>query len=231
MALHALVTGGGQGLGREVAALLAERGYRVIVTSRAPGRVPPLPRGVTCSSQPLDLAEPGSVRSFAANLQVLDVLVNNAAAYADWDQKVTTADIAQARTVMEVNVVGVWHLTQLLMPLLRRSAAGRIVNVSSGAGSHQDPRFGMAARSGLAPAYGISKAAVNALTTSLAAELAGSGILINAVCPGLTATWPGAEKMGARPARVSAQGVVWAATLPSGGPSGGFFRDGQPLEW
>ncbi len=72
---------------------------------------------------------------------------------------------------------------------------------------------------------------MNALTSTLAAELAGTPILVNSVCPGLTATWPGAERMGARPIADGAASVVWAATLPDDGPSGGFFRDGQPLPW
>ena len=84
---------------------------------------------------------------------------------------------------------------------------------------------------GAAATYGISKAAVNALTATLAAELADTPILVNAVCPGLTATWQGAEQMGARPVADGAAAVVWAATLPDDGPRGGFFRDGAPLGW
>ena len=91
--------------------------------------------------------------------------------------------------------------------------------------------FGLAARRGAAATYGVSKAALNALTSTLAAELAETPVLVNAVCPGLTATYPGAEAMGARPVADSAGGVVWAATLPDDGPRGGFFRDGQPLDW
>lgn len=87
------------------------------------------------------------------------------------------------------------------------------------------------ARGGAAASYGITKAALNALTSTLATELAGTGILINAVCPGLTATWPGAENMGARPVSDSAPGIVWAATLPDDGPTGGFFRESLPLPW
>jgi NAD(P)-dependent dehydrogenase (short-subunit alcohol dehydrogenase family) len=133
--------------------------------------------------------------------------------------------------VLEVNLFGAWRLTQALLPLLRESPAGRVVNVSSGAGSHGDPDFGLAVRGGTAAGYGISKAALNALTATLAAELAGTGVLVNAVCPGLTATWPGAESTGARPVAGSAPGVVFAATLPADGPTGGFFRDGQPWPW
>jgi NAD(P)-dependent dehydrogenase (short-subunit alcohol dehydrogenase family) len=112
-----------------------------------------------------------------------------------------------------------------------QSPHGRIVIVSSGAGSHGEPQFGLSANGGAAATYGISKAALNALTSKLAAELEGSGVLVNAVDPGLTATYPGAEAMGARPVPDGAASVVWAATLPDDGPAGGFFRDGEPLPW
>ena len=79
--------------------------------------------------------------------------------------------------------------------------------------------------------YGISKAALNALTSKLAAELEGTGILINSVCPGLTATAPGMEAMGARPIPEGAASVEWAATLPDDGPTGGFFRDRKLTAW
>ncbi len=92
-------------------------------------------------------------------------------------------------------------------------------------------QFGLTRRGGAAASYGISKAALNALTATLAAELADTPILVNAVCPGLTATWPGAEQMGARPVGEGATSVLWAATLPDDGPRGGFFRDGEPLGW
>ena len=136
----------------------------------------------------------------------------------------------EALAVLEANLFGAWRTTQALLPLLRRSGAGRVVNVASGAGSHGDPQFGLATGAGVA-SYGISKAALCALTTKLAVELRDDGILVNAVCPGLTATAPGMEAMGARPVHDGAAGVVWAATLPDDGPSGGFFRDGRALPW
>jgi NAD(P)-dependent dehydrogenase (short-subunit alcohol dehydrogenase family) len=108
---------------------------------------------------------------------------------------------------------------------------GRIVNVASGGDSHGDPQFGLATPGGTAASYGISKAAVNALTSKLAAELDGTGVLVNSVAPGLTATAPGMEEMGARPIPEGATSVVWAATIPDDGPSGGFFRDGEPMPW
>ena len=117
------------------------------------------------------------------------------------------------------------------MALARQSEHGRIVNVASGSGSHGDPQFGLATPGGTAATYAISKAAVLDLTSKLAAELDGTSILINSVDPGLTATAPGMEEMGARPIPDGASSVAWAATLPDDGPSGGFFRDGEPMPW
>jgi NAD(P)-dependent dehydrogenase (short-subunit alcohol dehydrogenase family) len=159
------------------------------------------------------------------------VLVNNAAAYADWGETATGADLAASRAVMDTNLYGTWHMTQAFLPLLRRSEHPRIVNVASGAGSHGDKQHGLAARRGAAVSYSVSKAAVLALTAALAAELDGTPVIVNSVDPGLTATWPGAEAMGARPVSDSVPGIVWAATLPDDGPRGGFFRDGQPYPW
>ncbi len=234
-----LVTGAAHGLGLEVARQLARTGRRVIITARdaAAAAAASSELGPDVSALPfgLDLSDPGSVARAAQVLHEspgrLDGLVNNAAAYVDWTETATGADLVIAGDVLNVNLFGTWRLTQALMPLLRRSPSPRIVNVSSGAGSHDDPGFGLRARGGAAATYGISKAALNALTSTLATELVATDILVNAVCPGLTATWPGAETMGARSVTESAPGVVWAATLPDGGPTGGFFRDGEPIPW
>jgi NAD(P)-dependent dehydrogenase (short-subunit alcohol dehydrogenase family) len=235
----ALVTGGARGLGLEVARQLTAAGLHVIVSARDPAAAATAAAGlgpdVSALAVGLDVADPASVRAAADAVAAapgrLDVLVNNSAAFVDWTETATDADLAAARAVMEVNLFGTWRLTQAVLDLLRRSPAPRVVNVSSGAGSHGDAAFGLTARGGAAASYGISKAALNALTSTLATQLAGTNILVNAVCPGLTATWPGAESMGARPVADSAPGIVWAATLPAGGPSGGFFRDTRPLPW
>jgi NAD(P)-dependent dehydrogenase (short-subunit alcohol dehydrogenase family) len=183
----------------------------------------------------LDVADDASVQEAAVALERdpgrLDVLINNAAAYVDWSETASGADLVAARKVLEVNLFGPWRLTNALLPLLRQSPHPRIVNVSSGAGSHGDDQFGLAERGGAAASYGISKAALNALTSTFAAELAESSILVNAVCPGLTATWPGAEAMGARPVTEGAASALWAATLPDDGPTGELRRDGRPLPW
>jgi NAD(P)-dependent dehydrogenase (short-subunit alcohol dehydrogenase family) len=228
-----LITGAAHGLGREVARQLVAAGHDVILSARdqqAAAKVAPQ-IGARALPVDLDVTDSTAVAGAARELPALDVLVNNAAAYVDWAETVSGADLDEARRVMETNLYGPWRLTRALLPVLRRSSSARIVNVSSGAGSHGDQAFGLTARGGTAASYGISKAALNALTSTLAAELAGTGILVNAVCPGLTATWPGAEAMGARPVEQSAAGVVWAATLPDDGPTGGFFRDGAPLPW
>jgi NAD(P)-dependent dehydrogenase (short-subunit alcohol dehydrogenase family) len=133
--------------------------------------------------------------------------------------------------VLDTNLFGAWRVTRAFLPLLHASGHPRVVMVSSGGGSHGDEAFGLTRRGGAAATYGVSKAALNALTSTLAAELAGTPVLVNAVCPGLTATWPGAEQMGARPVEDGAASIVFAATLPDDGPRGGFFRDGEPLPW
>jgi len=233
-----LVTGAAHGLGLEVARQLAVADHEVIIAARDPGKAASAAgglAGVHALPVGLDITDADSVAAAVAAVAMspgrLDVLINNAAAYVDWTETTTKADLVTAVQVMEVNLYGAWRVTQALLPLLRRSPSARIVNISSGAGSHEDPAFGLRARGGAAASHGISKAALNALTSTFATELAGTPILVNAVCPGLTATWPGAESMGARPVEESAKGVVWAATLPDGGPSGGFFRDGKPLPW
>ena len=105
---------------------------------------------------------------------------------------------------------------------LAASGHGRLVNVSSGAGALTGMGDG-------APAYSVSKAALNALTLMLADALRRDGVLVNAVCPGWVATDMGGP--GGRPVRDGASGIVWAATLPDDGPTGGFFRDGRPIPW
>jgi NAD(P)-dependent dehydrogenase (short-subunit alcohol dehydrogenase family) len=236
--LIALVTGAAQGLGQEVARQLASAGVNVLIAARDPFKARVAAEnleGVLALPVGLDVADPKSVATAATAITKdpgqLDILINNAAAYVEWTEVASTADIEAASSVLQVNLFGAWRLTQALLPLLRRSPHPRIVNVSSGAGSHADADFGLTVRHGAAASYGISKAALNALTSTLAAELADTPIIVNAVCPGLTATWPGAENMGARPANESAAGVVWAATLPDNGPRGGFYRDRTKLGW
>jgi NAD(P)-dependent dehydrogenase (short-subunit alcohol dehydrogenase family) len=188
--------------------------------------------GLDVVGRPLDVANAGSIDRFAAALadevDAVDVLVSNAAAPVAWDERASVADLDGVRATLEVNLLGPWRLVQALLPLVRRSAAGRIVVVSSGAGSHADAAFGLTVRGGNAAAYGVSKAALNALVSTFAAELDGD-VLVNAVCPGLTATFDGAEQMGARPVEAGARSVTWAALRAE--TTGGYFRDGRRMGW
>jgi NAD(P)-dependent dehydrogenase (short-subunit alcohol dehydrogenase family) len=236
-----LVTGAARGIGKAVAGQLAGRGAAVLVSARDPNHAQATAKELSVVGDvralpvDLDVTDDVSVRAAAQALEAdpgrLDVLVNNAAAYVDWAETAASADLAAAQKVLEVNLLGPWRLTNALLALLRQSPHPRIVNVSSGAGCHGDDQFGLTRRGGAAASYGISKAALNALTSTLAAELADTPVLVNAVCPGLTATWPGAEAMGARPVAEGAASVLWAATLADDGPSGELRRDGQPLPW
>ncbi|HZO69407.1 MAG TPA: SDR family NAD(P)-dependent oxidoreductase, partial [Kribbellaceae bacterium] len=149
-------------------------------------------------------------------------LVNNAAIDYDPGERASSADLGVVHEAMETNLFGAWRTTLAFLPLLRASGHGRIVNVSSEGGS-------LASMGAGAPAYSVSKASMNALTRILAAELRPARILVNAICPGWTATDMGGH--AGRPVADGAASVVWGVTLPDDGPTGGFFRDGRALRW
>lgn len=151
------------------------------------------------------------------------MLVNNAAILYDSWQRAENANLDTVREAFETNTLGVWRMCQAFIPLLRKSGHARIVNVSSESGS-------LTVMGGGTPAYSVSKAALNALTHMLADELRASHILVNSVCPGWVATEMGGSD-APRTVEEGAASVIWAATLPDDGPTGGFFRDGQPLAW
>jgi NAD(P)-dependent dehydrogenase (short-subunit alcohol dehydrogenase family) len=211
---------------------LAGRGFRVLLTARdaakADAAAVKLESFGTVEALHLDVADPATIAKAAKtvddNYGHLDVLINNAGINYDTWETVENADVNG--TVMETiatNLLGPWRLCQAFLPLLRKSQAGRIVNVSSESGSLAEMGAGP-------PAYQVTKAALNAMTRTLAGELRGAHILVNAVCPGWVATDMGGT--GApRSVSEGAAGIVWAATLPDDGPTGGFFRDGKPLPW
>jgi NAD(P)-dependent dehydrogenase (short-subunit alcohol dehydrogenase family) len=224
-----LVTGANRGIGREVARQLAGRGHHVLVGGRNVAEAKAAADVITAEGGAaveveLDVVSAESVRAaattIAADVGRLDVLVNNAAINYDTWQRAVDADLAEVEETLDTNLFGVWRVTQAMLPLLRDSAHARIVNVSSGAGALAD-------MGGRAPGYRVSKVGVNALTRMWAAEL--PGILVNSVCPGWVATDMGGA--GGRPIEDGAAGIVWAATLPDDGPTGGFFRDGRPIDW
>jgi NAD(P)-dependent dehydrogenase (short-subunit alcohol dehydrogenase family) len=227
----ALVTGANRGIGLEVARQLAQKGMTVIMGTRI------LEKGLAAAEKltegegrvmpyQLDVTDYKSIDQLAKWVEQefghLEILVNNAGILYDTWQRASTADLNVVQEAYATNTLGAWRVCQALLPLIRQSQSGRIVNVSSGAGS-------LASMGAGTPAYSTSKAALNAFTRLLAAELEGTGILVNAVCPGWVATEMGGA--GGRPVADGAAGIVWAATLPDDGPTGGFFRDGQPLSW
>ena len=224
----AVVTGGNRGIGLEVGRQLAARGHTVVLTARdvAAGRAAAkeLPGSVVPFR--LDVSSAADADALATFLRDeygrLDVLVNNAAIHYDTWQRAATADLDVVREAAETNVYGPWRLAMTLLPLLRSSDHPRIVNVSSEGGS-------LASMGGGTPAYSLTKAALNAVTRMLAAELRRDRILVNSICPGWVATDMGGP--GGRPVADGAAGIVWAATLPDDGPTGGFFRDGRPVPW
>jgi NAD(P)-dependent dehydrogenase (short-subunit alcohol dehydrogenase family) len=229
----ALVTGANKGIGYEIAAGLGALGWRIGVGARDDARraaaVEKLQAaGVDEFGVPLDLTDDASVAAAAAQLDRLDVLVNNAGITGGMPQDPTTIDLDTMRTVLETNVFGVIRTTNAMLPLLRRSPAPRIVNMSSGVGSLARQRAGDAGPIGVA--YAPSKTYLNAVTLQYVRELEGSNILINLACPGFVAT----DLNGHRGVRTPEQGAAIAirlATLPDDGPTGGYFEDAGEIPW
>jgi NAD(P)-dependent dehydrogenase (short-subunit alcohol dehydrogenase family) len=225
----ALVSGGNRGIGLEVCRQLAERGVRVVMGSRdaeqGGAAAVGLPDGVVVHQ--LDVADPESVERLATSVEEefgrLDILVNNAAISNDEGQSGVDADLDRVKEALEANLLGAWRLCEMAIPLMRRNGYGRIVNVSTGLASLEDMGGG-------SPGYRVSKTALNVLTRILASELRGSGILVNAVNPGWVQTDMGGSG-ATRTVEEGAEALVWAATLPNSGPTGGFFRDRQPVAW
>jgi NAD(P)-dependent dehydrogenase (short-subunit alcohol dehydrogenase family) len=225
----ALITGANRGLGRETAHQLAQKGYKVILTSRSEnGRAVAAEfraAGLDVDFHQLDVADGQSIAELTDYLtdtyDHLNVLVNNAGIHYDSFQTTLTADFSIVEEAFRVNTIGPWRVSKALMPLLRKSPAACIVNVSSSSGSVADTWPGT-------PAYSMSKAALNMLTVKMAADLEGSTVKVNAVCPGWVRTAMGGE---AAPRSVSegAASILWAALLPDDGPNGGFFRDGERI--
>jgi len=207
----ALVTGSSRGIGREVARQLAARGDEVIVVG----------------SGDLRVEDEASVERMAERVEReygrLDVLVNNAAILVDEGQSILHLDPRDFEQTFRVNVLGAFLMTQRFAPLLRKSGHGRVVNVSSGAGQ-------LSSMTSYAPAYSTSKAALNAITILFANALRADGVLVNCADPGWVRTDMGGPA-APRSVEEGADTIVWLATLPDGGPTGGFFHDRKKIAW
>jgi NAD(P)-dependent dehydrogenase (short-subunit alcohol dehydrogenase family) len=244
----ALITGANKGIGYAIAQRLAGLGMAVLVAARDPGRgqdAAATLREAGGDAHPitLDVTSMATIQTAAAQITSrfgrLDVLINNAGISGRPGrrglQTPGTADLAEIRAVFETNFFGVIMVTDTLLPLLRRSTAARIVNVSSGTGSlHNmtDPAHYMS-KLPAAAAYPASKTALNALTVQYAKALKDDHILVNAVAPGACATdfTKGLPYPITRTAAQGAQIAVRLATIGPDGPTGGFFDDDGPVPW
>jgi NAD(P)-dependent dehydrogenase (short-subunit alcohol dehydrogenase family) len=235
----ALITGANKGIGYEIAAGLGALGWSVGVGARDQERrdaaVEKLrAAGVDAFGVPLDVTDDASVAAAARLIEEqtgrLDVLVNNAGVTGGMPQQPTLVAPETVRTAVETNVIGVIRVTNTMLPLLRRSRSPRIVNMSSTVGSLTRQTAPGAETGPISAAYSASKTFLNAVTVQYAKELRDTNILINAGCPGFTAT----DLNGFRGTRTPEQGAAIAihlATLPDDGPNGGFFDDAGVVPW
>jgi NAD(P)-dependent dehydrogenase (short-subunit alcohol dehydrogenase family) len=233
----ALVTGANKGIGFAIAGQLAALGMTVLVGARdrtrradAVARLDGDVHGIE-----LDVTDQGTIERAAREVETrfggLDVLVNNAGITGDGNQEPGADPLAEVRRVFEVNVFGVMAVTEAMLPLLRPGS--RIVNVSSRVGSLADMTAedggslaGMPAMLG----YPVSKTTLNAITAQYAKHLRDKGILVNAVCPGYTATDLNGNS-GSRTPDQGAAAAVRMATLRKDGPTATFVDDGGPVDW
>jgi NAD(P)-dependent dehydrogenase (short-subunit alcohol dehydrogenase family) len=218
----ALVTGTSRGIGAEIARQLAsDHGFMVFAGARDPDDVEEAEGIVPIQLDVTDQAEVDDAQErIGSEVGHLDALVNNAGVYGD-PVGAADYDLERAHEVLEANTFGPWRVIEAFLPLLHRSEAPRIVNVSSGAGQLSDMNGGRGA-------YRVSKAALNALTRTLAWDE--RDVKINVMCPGWVRTDMGGSG-ASRSVEEGADTAVWLATLPDDGPTGGFFRDRKPIPW
>ena len=225
----ALVTGGNRGIGQGITRCLLAKGFAVSILATRAEPVEVL----------ADLRELGEVRYVRGSVAEmadhqrylrdavdawgrLDVLVNNAGVGSDFGVSGLDPDFEAIQRALDTNFFGAYRLTVGLLGLLRQSTHPRIVSVSSGMG-------GVAEMGGWSPGYRVSKAALNAMTRILSTELKDERVLVNSACPGFVNTDMGGPMGATKSVTDGAAGVVWLATLPDDGPTGGFFRDGAPI--
>jgi NAD(P)-dependent dehydrogenase (short-subunit alcohol dehydrogenase family) len=228
MARIILITGASRGIGRELAAQLATDGDIVLLSGRGADAIAKAVAKIGRNAHPiqLDVSDQASVDAAAKKIEAdfgrLDVLVNNVGGLFDYTQQASTADLAVVQRALEINLLSTWRVTQAMLPLLRKAKGARIVNVSSEKASLDRMAAGV-------PAYSVSKAALNALTRNVAAELAKEGIDVQAASPGWTATDLGGE--GGRPVAEGAASIRHVVNLPAASGTGGFYQDGKTVPW
>jgi NAD(P)-dependent dehydrogenase (short-subunit alcohol dehydrogenase family) len=229
----ALVTGANRGIGFEVARDLARLGFTVFIGARdlkagraAAEKLQSEAGTAGITALEIDIADAESIRraaeEFSRQADHLDVLVNNAGICLDEDKDIVKASAATFEKTMRTNTLGPLLVAQAFVPLLQKSAAPRIVNVSSGGGQLAD------GADGWAPAYCISKTALNGVTSQLAAAL--PKFAINSVCPGWVRTDMGGEN-ATRSVAEGAAGIVWLAAEAPQDETGKFWRDRKVIPW
>ena len=222
----ALVTGGNRGLGLAACQELLKRDYEVVLTARDETKGKKLASELGVHFLALDVSSPQSIDRVGPYLTHefgrLDVLINNAGILPERGSAFD-AKWEDFKLTVETNTYAPFLLCQKLVSLMKKNKYGRIVNVSSGMGQLKE-------MGGNYISYRVSKTALNAITKVFAEETRGTNILINSVCPGWVQTDMGGKE-AARTLEQGVAGIIWAATLPDDGPTGGFYRDGKPLEW
>ena len=219
-----LITGAYRGLGYEAARQLAERGWKVILTARRKDEGSAAAAKLkNASFLELDITEDASVGRAAKQVAKLDVLINNAAIIAGGDQDILTLRPEVVARTIATNALGALRVSQVFVPHLLKSTAGRIINVSSGAGQLSDMGT-------WSPAYAASKTTFNAITCLLAAALKDNGIAVNSVCPGWCRTEMGGPT-APRSVEEGAAGIVWLAADAPQDKTGLFWRDRELIAW
>lgn len=235
----ALITGANRGLGKEIARQLGKQGYTVVLGSRDNAKGEAAAQelredGIDAHAIELDVEDAKEIAAAPKWIEEkfgrLDVLVNNAGILADGNTSPEDLDEAKLRETFEANFFGPFNMHKACLPLLKKAPAPRIVNMSSTLGSLtavSDPnsRFSTSA-----PAYQASKTALNALTVAFARELRDTSAKVNSCCPGWVRTDMGG-KNAAKSVEEGADTPVWLATLPEDGPTGGFFRERERIDW
>jgi NAD(P)-dependent dehydrogenase (short-subunit alcohol dehydrogenase family) len=228
----ALVTGANRGLGLETCRQLLAKGLRVALTGRDQAAVDRALNGLHAPRDAaiavrMDVTDVTSIkgahRAIQKQLGPIDIVVNNAAILRFESADVLDTPLDGFRETFETNCFGVIEVCREFVPPMAERGYGRVVNVSSGAGQ-------LSRMATYAPAYSVSKAALNAFTRILAATYRDSGVLANVVDPGWVRTDMGGRS-APRSVQEGADTTVWLATLPDKGPTGGFFRDRRQVEW
>lgn len=222
-----VITGANRGLGLETARQMQALEYQVILTSRKQAEGQKAADNLGVSFHPLDVTQAQSIQALYVYVEKefgrLDALVNNAGVFLDKDDSILNVPEEALRATLDSNTIAPLMLARAFIPMMSAQNYGRVVNVSSGMG-----RIGEMNKS--SSSYRLSKLALNGITLMLADAVRGKNVLINAVHPGWVRTDMGGSE-AERDLKTGASGIVWAATLPDDGPHGGFFLDGEALDW